>query len=206
MELPPEITESLERPISTDPSVITQFWDDQLLRLKKLVQDAQPYQDSWNLQAPTAIQGAHPLFKSVASHQLLINFPLGGDRWMLQYIFGFPTTGVLSQAGVFPFFEQARPPMPTALLWKYPIRSFRERARASGHTNADPLWEEALSQVEQGWLCPPFPFSPNGDIPFFAPGASSAAFRFGVDLGNKLRACDDLRHNMVNLCSSVLTL
>ena len=31
------------------------------------------------------------------------------------------------------------------------------------------------------------------------------AFRFGVSQGSKLRACDDLRHNMVNLCTEVLT-
>lgn len=124
---------------------------------------------------------------------------------MIQFIFGFPTTCTLSQEGISPFSERARPPMPPALLWKSSLKRFRERARASGHANAAPLWAEALSQVEQGWLCPPCAFPPNGDIPIFVHGAANAAFRFGVTQGEKLRACDDLRRNMVNLCALVMT-
>ena len=40
---------------------------------------------------------------------------------------------------------------------------------------------------------------------FSPPGATDAAFRFGVSQGEKLRARDDLRRNMANLCTSVMT-
>ena len=73
------------------------------------------------------------------------------------------------------------------------------------HPNDEPLWAEALDQVDRVWLCPPCEFSPTGDIPIFPPWETNAAFRFGVSLGEKLRARDDLRHNMVNLRTSSMT-
>ena len=62
-----------------------------------------------------------------------------------------------------------------------------------------------MGQVGSGRICTPCEFPPNGDIPTFAPWATDAAFRFGVSQGEKLRARDDLRRNMVSLRTSVMT-
>ena len=46
---------------------------------------------------------------------------------------------------------------------------------------------------------------PGGDIPIFAPWATDAAFRFCVSQGDKMHARDDIRRNMANLSTSVMT-
>ena len=42
-------------------------------------------------------------------------------------------------------------------------------------------------------------------LPGIQVGSANIAFRFGVEQQEKLRACGDLRHNMANLCTSVMT-
>ena len=91
------------------------------------------------------------------------------------------------------------------LLSGIPQRSGSAGARASGHRNAEALWEEALSHVQEGWLSQAAEFSPDGDIDFSPCGATDAAFRFVVSQGEKVRACDDPMHNMTILCTTGLT-
>ena len=101
--------------------------------------------------------------------------------------------------------EKAKPPLSTTKVWRACVKRFRKRARAPGHKNARPLWEEAMEQVSEGLLSEPPPLSVNGDLPHFSLGTTNVAFRFGVTQGAKLRACDDLRNNLVNLRTAVLT-
>ena len=203
--IPQEIQDSLEFIMHGDPGAVVKFWDDQLMRLQSLTREAQPLQERWNDLIPPEIRGAQKKFKSVAFHQLLCHLSLGGDRWISQFIFGFPTTGVLSQEGIFPPSDMPKGPAPISSIWKTSVRRFKERARASGFKNAQVLWDEALSQVKEGWLSDPFEFDNEGNISQFPLGETNAAFRFGVSQGSKLRACDDLRHNLVNVCTAVLT-
>ena len=205
VELPQEINDSLDWLMSTDNETIITFWDEQLAKLEYLVQECHQAQEHWFTATPLAIKGAQSRFQAVAFHQLLHHFGLGGKNWIRQFIFGFPTTGFLSQTGIFPASPKAKPPLPTTAIWRSSLKRFRERSRSSGLRNAEALWAEATAQVKEGWLSPPAVFSANGDIEFFPQGATNAAFRFGVSQGSKLRACDDLRHNMTNLCTSILT-
>ena len=112
---------------------------------------------------------------------------------------------MLSQEGIFPPSEMPKGPAPISTIWKTSVKRFKERARASGFKNAQLLWDEALSQVKEGWLSDPLEFNNEGDITYFSSGETNAAFRFGVSQGEKLRACDDLRRNLVNVCTAVLT-
>ena len=129
---------------------------------------------------------------------------MGGGRWITQLIHGFPTCGVISQEGVFPPTQKAKPPIPLSILWGSSKQRFQERSQNSGFKNAEPLWPDALNQVQEGWLSDPIPILPSGDVVGFSVGEANLAFRFGVDLNEKLRACDDLRHNMVNLATTIL--
>ena len=88
--------------MSSEPNTILKYWDNQIERLQSLVEEAQPTQDKWNALIPKEIKGAQKKFKAVAFHQLLSNLSLGGDRWISQFVYGFPTTGVLSQGDTFP--------------------------------------------------------------------------------------------------------
>ena len=47
--------------------------------------------------------------------------------------------------------------------------------------------------------------SPNGTVACFDQTKFNFAFRFGAEQMNKLRECDDIRHNLVNLRTSVIT-
>ena len=68
------------------------------------------------------------------------HFDLGGDALIRQFVFGFPTTGFLSQSGVFQVPNKAKPPLPDASIWNSSVKRIRERARASGYRNADAMW------------------------------------------------------------------
>ena len=203
--LPPEVIASLDWISTTDPKAVMAFWREQLSSLTRLVTAAAPIQASWASSVPTELLGAQPRFCSVAFHQLLHHFGLGGDRWISQFIFGFPTVGSFSQEGVFPLSEKHPAPAPVATLWRSSVKRFMERSRASGFRFSQELWDEAMEQVSSGWLSEPLPFTEEGDTPFFSLGASNAAFRFAVVQDRKLRPCDDLRHNLTNVCTAILT-
>ena len=67
------------------------------------------------------------------------------------------------------------------------------------------LWSEAIAQAADGWLGGPRDISASGDIDVFGKGETNIASRLGVCQFGKLRARDDLRRNMVNLATSILT-
>ena len=105
----------------------------------------------------------------------------------------------------FPSYSEGETPNPAKRSLGISKQRFQERAKNSGFKNAEPLWSEALTQVQEGWLSEPIPISPSGDVVGFSVGDVNLAFRFGVDQNGKLRARGDLRRNMVNLDTSILT-
>ena len=63
-----------------------------------------------------------------------------------------------------------------------------------------------MDQKLKGWLTEPFPLNfPSSSSCVLADRKLNIAFRFGVDQGGKLRACDDLKRSLTNLACSVLT-
>ena len=109
IEHPAQITSSLDWAKSAIPSEVRVFRGNQRSRLHALIAAAQPYQDIWNSAIPEAIRGARPRFKSLAFRQRLSHLGPGGDRWVGRFFFGFPTTGELSQNGVFSVSEKFQP-------------------------------------------------------------------------------------------------
>ena len=77
IEIPSEVKNSLNWIATTDPSIISDYWDIQLARLRKLVSQAEHSQKIWNRLIPQEIRGAQAKFKSVASHQPLSRFKIG---------------------------------------------------------------------------------------------------------------------------------
>ena len=88
-----------------------------------------------------------------------------GGKWIKQFIFGFPTTGILSQEGGLPRSGNNPIPAPMAALWRTSAARFQQRPRASGFRNADALWSDSMGQVSQEWLRKHLEFPDNGDIP-----------------------------------------
>ena len=119
---------------------------------------------------------------------------------------GSPLRGIISQEGVFPNqISLFSPPIHLKQLWKSPTKRFKERAKSSSFKNAQPLRGEALTQTDKGWIEGPYEISPNATLLDFDQMKFNFAFRFGVEQMNKLRACGDLRQNMVNLRPSFIT-
>ena len=90
-------------------------------------------------------------------------------------------------------------------IWSNSRMRFETRSRASGFLHSDVLWKEALGQAERGWLAPPVPIDLDGSVATYAHVSVNIAFRFGVGQADKIRACGDLKHNVVNIYCTVWT-
>ena len=160
---------------------------------------AQGIQDLRNKETPPSIRPATGRLRSVALTALLQNFGLKGARWLTQFTYGSPLVGNISQKEVYPRDMDVAPSPPLGLIWAKSSERFSTRAKHSGYIRSRELWGEALLQVELGWLGGPLPIDTSGNVLAYGHGSTNIAFRFGVDLGDKLRARDDLKHNHVNL-------
>ena len=142
---------SVARIASADTGAIATLLGADLNRLSSRVRDFRYTLDRWFNSAPGPIRGDKARFQAVAFHQLMRRFDLGGDSWVSRFIFGFPTTGALSQEGVSPSSDKTRPPITVSSIWNSSVKRFNERARASGYRNIDSIWKEAISQVQEDW-------------------------------------------------------
>ena len=203
--LPDEIKDSVEFIRNARTEDVLDFWTNQLATVREVVQEAESTQKQWDDQMPNKGQRRPPTLKTVALLHLMKNFGLGGDRWLQQFVFGFPIIGEMDQTGVYPRDDSKRPPPPLEGIWKDNQKRFMTRARASGFLNAQLLWDEAMSQVKKGWLADPLPVDPNGNVATYEKGSVVLAFRFGVDQLDKVRPCDDLKYSTTNQYCTVWT-
>ena len=127
--IPTEILSSAEWISSAPQGAILSFWKTQYVAIQQLVVDAAPTQAAWKGLTPQALWPATVKFQAAAFRQLLRRFNLGGDRWIGQFGHGFPTSGILSQEGVFPASDKPLPhPIHLKQIWKSPTTRFEERA------------------------------------------------------------------------------
>ena len=131
---------------------------------------------------------------------------MGGARWILQFVVGFPLVGCLQQSRAFPL--DTTDPVdftnPDALFPTSSIR-FMSRAPRAVTRHAEHLWEEALVQVSEGWLTAPEPMDQNRRFQEHPLGQCNIAFRLGVEQADKLRGCDDLKDSLNNTACAVRT-
>ena len=93
--LPDEIRESLEFIKGAETADISEFWTNQLMMVRKIVDDAKLTQQQWEDLIPNKEHRRPPSLRTVALLHLMKNFDLGGDRWIQQFVFGFPIIGDL---------------------------------------------------------------------------------------------------------------
>ena len=79
------------------PEQLRSFWESQLLKLEKLVQDSELAQEKWGGDIPDGIKPAAGKLKTVAISQLMDQCGLQGKRWVRQFALGPPVTGELPQ-------------------------------------------------------------------------------------------------------------
>ena len=80
---------------------------------------------------------------------------------------------------------------------------FLERSAHSGFKNAHRLGGESQIQLGAGWVGDPILIPSAGLLTDIRPEGVNIAFRCGVEQAGKLRACDGLKHNWVNLSFSL---
>lgn len=85
--------------------------------LEQLVCDAAPSQRERYSHTPGKLIGAAGKFKFIAFMTLMGQAQLGGNSWLLQFTWGFPITGDLSQRGVCPTDKTVDPSPDPNLIW-----------------------------------------------------------------------------------------
>ena len=128
------------------------FWNTQLDAIKTLVGASLPIDEQWNKLTPTFLKPAAGKVELGALMSLALQFDLGGDIWLQQFLFGFELAGALSRKDSYPVNPKAqlKTPFPQHKLFNSSASRFHDRARKSGRKNAHALWAEALQKTEKG--------------------------------------------------------
>ena len=166
----------------------------------ELISESGETEAKWVSLIPPEIARSAGNLKLAALMSLATQCQLGGSVWLQRFLSGFPLVGRLAQPRCYPVKPKEVPkrPEPTSKLFNTNTSRFADRACKSGFKNATDLWAEALCQCEKGWLTQPFPLCASNS-PFVLHNPElNIAFRFGVEQGSKLRACDDLRRSRTN--------
>ena len=203
--LPPEVDAPIRFIRSTTYAGAKSFWPNQLDRVRSYVTAAQGIQNLWNKETPSTIRSATGNLRSVSLTALLQNFGLKGARRMAQFAYGFRLVGNLSRTGVYPRDMDVLPAPPVGRIWAKSSERFSTMAKHSGYLHSRELRGKDLKQVELGWMGEPLPIDTSRNVLTYGNGSANIAFRFSVGQDDKLRACDDLKHNHVKLYCSVWT-
>ena len=203
--IPSDIRRSINFLSSNSPETIRSFWKRQMGHLKSLISERQDRSNAWYASAPPELHKFHRRFPLGVWAAIMHFCGLGGSRWLAQFVYGFPITGKLSQKFAFPATtEKLSPTLSTAdVLLSAPSRFARRSAHVS--PAAQGLWDEALQQVEAGWLDPPRRLSNSGKVVDCPSSPLNVAFRFAVAQDSKVRACDDLKESLTNKMCAVTT-
>ena len=130
--IPEETRTAAKFVAENDPHLVADFWGSQLTSLQKLVESAASDQTKWNKCIDPAISPAAGKINTLALRHLADFCGLGASKWMGQFAVGFPITGDLSQAKVFPRKAPKERLLPKKRLFESAEARFRERAPKSG--------------------------------------------------------------------------
>ena len=204
--LPQDVTDAIDFVVQNDADVLKEFWGDQISRLAEIEFRCRKATRKWR----------NSLSEDQKKVQGKVNLPLlaimleklgmGGQLWVRQFQNGFPIVGNLEEPGVYP--QQSCPDPEISPDRLYDSVKWRLKARKASVTdpNEGALWDEAIAQVEKGWLHGPFAFDEEGNlVTEEGPQLANPAFRFGVQQGTKLRAVDDLKRSQTNRAAAVRT-
>ena len=205
IELPPALNRAVCFMATTPTNTIKEFWYKQVHDLKNIKKCTMPVLERWRQLTPDTLKGVSIVDPAMLSF-LFRKFGLGGSKWLKQLIFGFPITGVLSQEGAYPLDSRVKlTTLDKETVLESTFDRFRQRATNALPQHAETLWAEACEQSDKGWLSRPFPVNASGSKLSFKGKGLNFAFRFAVIQGEKIRACDDLRHSLTNQACAVLT-
>ena len=204
--LPDDLTAALIYNRDNDSNVVAEFRQSQLKRLRVIADECRFETNEWYSHTNPAIGPATGSVHIALLAHLARFTRMRGTNWLMQFVTGFPIVGHLHQAGVFPSGKDTPPTLPNPdSLFDSKTARFRARAPRSTSRSSFKLWEEAMSQVDEGWLCEPEPLDSDGNYRDRPLSKCNIAFRFGVEQSDKLRGCDDFRDSLTNTACHIGT-
>ena len=109
-------------------------------------------QRRWNSYSPSATKGAAGKLNTALLRKLLLDFDIGGSRWLDQFAFGGLITGDMAHLGLYKPAKKRSIPISSAEMYSPPARCFREGALHSGTKNAQLLRGESGARADLGWI------------------------------------------------------
>ena len=207
-ELPLDLINALHFNRDNSVSTIAEFRRFQLDKLRIISEECKVDTQKWYDYAPEDVLSANNNIHIALLAHIMRFARMGGANWIMQFVKGFPITGVLSQKGVFPY-EQTLTETPPIRdhrsLFQTKTARFKERASKKPSRYPRQLWEEALLQVERGWLSKPEPLDSSGNFRDSPHAETNITFRFGVLQSDKLRGCDDSKDSCTNQTCQIAT-
>ena len=204
--LPQDVYEAIDFVTQNDADVLKEFWENQISRLEEIEYRCREATKRWRESLSTDQMKVQGKINLPLLAIMLEKLGMGGQKWVKQFQDGFPIVGDLEEPGVYPAQECPDPEISPDRL--FGSAKWRLNARRGSVTdpNEGALWNEALCQVEKGWLQGPFKFDDEGNlVTNEGPQLANPAFRFGVQQGDKLRAVDDLKRSQTNRAAAVRT-
>ena len=204
--LPQDILEAIGFISKNEPDTIKAFWESRIEQLKKKAFNCRRATEKWKKSLTNEQKTVQGKINLPLLAHMLNELGMGGQVWVRQFTEGFPVIGEISEPGVYPEQQCADPELkPHQLLTNAKYR-LKARMKSVTDPHEGKLWDDAVEQVEKGWLDGPFPFDEEGKmITGEGPQLVNPAFRFGVQQGEKLRAVDDLKRSQTNRAAAIRT-
>ena len=201
--LPREITESIIFIQNSTLAQAREKWNQQLSDLRRRASELAQTKQDWDSNVPQTLGQAAGKLHVPLVVDILKEMNAGCHAWFSQFISGFPLVGTLSQNQAYPRdSEMSQKKCPTeAQVAKAAWGRFNKRQQKHGFGTGSVLWDEAMDQIQKGWLSEPRQF----EKAEYDQECIPPAFRFGVHQADKIRACDDLKDNGANALCIVQT-
>ena len=204
--LPHDLSTSLDVIAFSKASDIRKFWNRQLTDFTNLAEQTLPLSKTWYEQTPIEIQSATGTVNIALLSALIDMLGLGSNAWVAQFVHGFPITGFLSQAGVFPKRVDTRLEVDDpSYLFTTATTRFAKRSSQRSSAHQQLMWGETMQEVQRGWFSNPPMLNRSGRLTDSPGEFINPAFRFPIAQPEKIRLIDDLLHSETNQFAEVAT-
>ena len=153
--LPADLLTALHFHRDNSRETIMEFQRSQLKQLRVIASECSDDTDRWYRFSPEELKSSSGKINIALLVHLARFTRMKGTNWLMQFVVGFPIIGELKQESVFPLSEAPVTELlgPETLFASRQAR-FRARAGKGSNRSAQELWDEAIQQVEKGWLDP----------------------------------------------------
>ena len=198
--LPLGVKDAAEFVAKTDPSEVIKHWEETWSFLGRLKEwsTSRPESSQWLSEASAGVQrvvaGFDPLFTLAAAAAVNVQ----GEEVVYSFLRGFPLVGYIASPGTYSSEYACEGPLSVDSLIDQSADRWGELPRLLGREDfPHELWEEAMGEVEKGWLEEPVllrDFEKKGRVP---------CRRFSAPQSSKIRGCDNSKRSLVNKAASV---